>query len=142
MKYIQFLVRVFVFCMVLVLAQAESRVSLAKDGESFLYLPAISNAKPDIPISPTMLVSITPDGKAGNSYSANGIISANGRYVVFESGASDLVPDDTNGKLDVFVYDLHTRTMERVSVRSDGTQSEGMEFTVTHRADISADGRY
>jgi hypothetical protein len=47
------------------------------------------------------------------------------RYVAFHSFASNLVPGDTNGKLDVFVYTRATRTLERVSVSSRGQQANG-----------------
>ena len=57
------------------------------------------------------------------SYSTS--ISADGRYVAFSSDASNLVPGDTNGKQDIFVYDRQTDTIERVSVAADGTQGNG-----------------
>ena len=52
-------------------------------------------------------------------------ISADGRYVAFYSSASNLVPGDTNGTKDIFVYDRQTDTIERVSLASDGTQGNG-----------------
>src|SRR5690242_10203499 len=52
-------------------------------------------------------------------------ISADGRFVAFQSAASNLVPDDTNGVSDVFVRDLQTGTTERVSVDSAGTPGNG-----------------
>ena len=52
-------------------------------------------------------------------------ISADGRYVAFQSSASNLVPGDTNGVGDTFVYDRQTHTIERVSLASDGTQGNG-----------------
>ena len=57
----------------------------------------------------------------------------------FHSDASNLVPGDTNGISDVFVYDRQTHTIERVSVASDGTQGNGHSSSV---GSISADGRY
>ena len=48
------------------------------------------------------------------------VISANGRYVAFASFASNLVPGDTNGTLDVFVADLQTGTIVLASVSSGG----------------------
>ena len=50
-------------------------------------------------------------------------ISADGRYVAFESDADNLVPGDTNGKKDVFVRDRVARTTERISVC--GTSGSG-----------------
>ena len=68
-------------------------------------------------------------------------ISADGRYVAFDSDAANLVPDDTNGHIDVFVHDRLTGQTTRVSVASDGTEARGGGI---YRAtpDISADGRY
>ena len=66
------------------------------------------------------------------------VISANGRFVAFYSVASNLVPDDTNASIDVFVRDLQTGTTTRASVTSDGQQSNGFAWGPA----ISADGRY
>jgi Tol biopolymer transport system component len=52
-------------------------------------------------------------------------ISDDGRYVAYPSNASDLVPDDTNGATDIFVYDRWTNVTERVSRSHDGDQGEG-----------------
>ena len=59
--------------------------------------------------------------------------------MAFNSLASNLVPNDTNGQMDVFLYDRLTDTIERVSVASDGSQALGGESA---GASISADGRY
>ena len=56
-------------------------------------------------------------------------ISASGRYVVFQSLASNLVENDTNGEIDVFLFDRDTDTTLRVSVASDGQQSDGVSIT-------------
>lgn len=65
-------------------------------------------------------------------------LSADGTVMVFSSHSRHLVPGDTNGVEDVFVKDLVTGTIERVSVSSAGDQS-GNASTAP---DISADGRY
>lgn len=49
-------------------------------------------------------------------------ISDNGRFVVLESDADNLVPDDTNGALDVFVFDRAKRSIERANLGSTGQQ--------------------
>src|SRR5207249_1448960 len=61
-----------------------------------------------------------------------------GRLVAFESVAGDLVDDDTNGDIDVFVRDLKTDTTTLVSVNYAGTNSGNSQsrFPV-----FSADGR-
>lgn len=65
-------------------------------------------------------------------------ISADGRYVAFTSGATDLVSGDENGAADTFVRDLQFGTNERVSVDVDGNDPELGSW----RPHISADGRY
>src|SRR5207253_4838913 len=77
---------------------------------------------------------------AGNRGGPSGrapAISADGRFVAFQSGATDLVPGDTNGAYDVFVYDRQTGVTERVSVDSAGNQ--GNDFSGSPV--LSADGR-
>lgn len=57
----------------------------------------------------TILVSVNAHGVVGgNSDSVKPLISSNGQYVVFESQASDLVADDTNGVTDIFLRDLES----------------------------------
>ena len=69
----------------------------------------------------TMLVSRAFDGSPANAESVMPRISANGRYVVFVSNATNLVPmADTNGFADVFVRDLQTGVTSLVSVSSAG----------------------
>jgi len=65
-------------------------------------------------------------------------ISADGRYVAFVSWANNLVEGDTNERPDVFVYDRYTGAIARVSVASDGTQSDG----VSGGPSMSAYGRW
>jgi PKD repeat protein/Tol biopolymer transport system component len=89
--------------------------------------------------STTTRVSKASDGTQGNEDSGyEGYISADGRYVAFDSRASNLVPGDTNGTDDVFVHDRQTGATTRVSVASDGTQGNDWAWG----ASISADGRY
>jgi Tol biopolymer transport system component len=86
----------------------------------------------------TVRVSVGQGGAQGNDISFVQAISADGRFVVFYSYASNLVPNDTNKSPDVFVWDRRTRTTERVSVARHGAQAnDGSDF-----AAISADGRY
>lgn len=80
----------------------------------------------------------TPRTQNGDSFSPS--ISADGRYIVFSSSVDDLIPDDTNGKPDVFVYDRITKAVERVSVSSNGEQSNGASWSGSFS--ISADGRW
>ncbi len=81
------------------------------------------------------LVSVATDGTQANRFSqfdSPGGISADGRYVVFNSYASNLVPNDTNGTSDTFRHDTLTGSTTRVSVASDGTQlTEGSRFDLS-----------
>ena len=86
----------------------------------------------------TTRISLANDGSQGNAPSEYASISADGRYVAFDSDASNLVINDTNNEEDVFVHDRWTGTTERVSITSNGDQADGRSFG---RA-TSADGRF
>lgn len=86
----------------------------------------------------TTLVSRAMTGGPGNDTSFSSDISADGRYIVFESDASDLVAGDTNGSSDVFLYEVPTGSMTLVSRTSAGVSANGFSAG----ASISADGRY
>jgi hypothetical protein len=83
-------------------------------------------------------VSIADDEAEPNDGCRYGDISYTGRYVAFESTATNLVSGDTNGVYDIFVRDRVLGTTTRVSVASDGTQANGESSF----ASISADGRF
>ncbi len=80
---------------------------------------------------------MTADGDQANRASGGAAVSAGGRFVAFHSSATNLVPDDTNRRWDVFVYDRTTGSIERVSVRSDGGESNGASVFPS----ISSSGR-
>jgi len=143
-----------------------TRVSLVTDGtqgNSHSFHPAISangryvafyswasnlvsgdtNGSDDIFVHDTQTgtttrVSLATDGTEGNDLSYNPAISADGRYVAFESFATNLVSGDTNGYVDVFVHDTQTGTTTRVSLATDGTEGNYESYSSA----ISADGRY
>lgn len=79
----------------------------------------------------------TVGGEANDDSSAPDV-SADGRYVVFGSRASDLVADDTNANWDIFVKDRATGAIERVNTSSTGEQANDGAFEPA----ISANGRY
>ncbi len=91
----------------------------------------------------TVRASVSSSGRQANASSSSPSIdsadgAADARFVAFDSLASNLVRNDTNGDRDVFVHDLRTGTTERVSVSSAGRQGNG-----TSRApSISANGRF
>lgn len=93
----------------------------------------------------TERASVSGGGSVANGASQRTTISGNGRFVAFESGASNLVAADTNGEVgtgnDIFVRDRQTGTTERVSVADDESQAVTGGLGSLHPS-ISADGRY
>jgi Periplasmic component of the Tol biopolymer transport system len=94
----------------------------------------------------TSMVSVSSAGVQGDTRSFTGLaLSADGRYVTFNSNASNLVPGDTNEIKDTFVRDRQTGVTSRVSVATDGTQASGgtvFPFGAPFKVSISWDGRY
>ena len=80
----------------------------------------------------TERVSVGPGGAQGNGFSDDPALSADGRFVAFESDASNLVPGDTNDAVDVFVRDRQTGTTRRVS--SGRAASRAMATATTRRS--------
>ena len=72
----------------------------------------------------TERVSVDSGGGEANSDSLYPAISADGRFVVFDSYASNLVPDDTNSAVDAFLHDRLAGITQRVSVSSSGGEPE------------------
>ncbi len=106
-------------------------------------VPGDTNAQRDIFVRDRLLgtttrVSVASDGSQGNGDSSDANLSGDGRYVAFESDATNLVPGDTNGLTDVFVHDLSTGTTTRVSVSATGTQA----LQPSNDPYLSADGRF
>lgn len=85
----------------------------------------------------TTRISVNSQGAQANNFSQAARLSEDGRYVGFESLASNLVPSDTNGVIDVFVHDRQTKRTTRVSVASDGAQANSLSVNPS----MSADGR-
>lgn len=115
---------VVIIFVAIVISQVGGHIALAQQ-------PTIGNTR----------ISIGYDGSQADGDSYNPIISNNGRFVMFASDATNLVPYDTNGTTDVFVFDLETEVMERVSVASNGVQGN-KRSGFDNLADISNDGRY
>lgn len=98
-----------------------------------------TNGQPDVFVFDRVTNTIRrldpPNGQA-NGPALSVSISANGRYVAFESEANNWVPNDTNGVSDIFVYDLLTNAVVRITAR--GTQLNG----ASEDPSISDDGRF
>lgn len=94
----------------------------------------------DLVTGETTRVSVDRQGADGNDGSGGQgpSISAGGRYVAFDSSASDLVPGDGNGRQDVFVRDMATGRTRRASVDMGGGDPDALSFGPA----ITADGRH
>jgi len=86
----------------------------------------------------TVRASVGPLGEEADAGSYAAAISADGRYVAFASHARNLASDDQNRASDVFVKDLLTSSLERMSVGPAGVPSDGS----SEGTSISADGRW
>ena len=85
----------------------------------------------------TQRVSVSSAGEEANAASGISAISNDGRFVVFGSEATNLIPGG-NLPFGIFVHDRQSGTTEIVSVSSRGRQGEGLSSS----PDISADGRF
>ena len=83
-------------------------------------------------------VSVSTGGVQGDLESASPVLSADGKFVAYQSFADNLIPDDQNEGGDIFVRDLQANTTERVSEYTGHYEAEGD----SQRPSISADGRY
>ncbi|MGO4760093.1 TolB family protein, partial [Streptomyces sp. 2MCAF27] len=82
----------------------------------------------DVQTGTTLLVSVPAGGGLGDSHSGNADLSADARYVVFNSSATNMVADDTNAVNDIFIRDLQTGTTTRVSVGDDEAQGNNQSL--------------
>ncbi len=105
----------------------------------------------DVQLGITSLASVDSSGVQANAYSMVSGISPDGRHVVFESEATNLVTADTNGSADVFIHDLIGGLTVRASVDSSGAQGNNHSLLLgtTHGGVsdqphhlISFDGRF
>ncbi len=106
-------------------------------------VPGDTNGYPDAFVhdrqtGQTTRVSVASDGSQGNHGSEAQGISGDGRFVVFESWASNLVPNDTNQYNDIFVRDCIANTTTRVSVATGGGQGNANSYY----SSMNTDGRY
>ncbi len=133
-------------------AQANSgsgEPSLSADGRFVAFLSRATNLVPgdtniaedvfvhDRLTGETTRVSVSSAGDQADHLSNSVAISAEGRFVVFNSGATNLVAGDTNHWADVFVHDRSTGQTTRESVSSAGDQAD----QYSHGASISDGGR-
>jgi Tol biopolymer transport system component len=96
-------------------SSADNLVAGDTNGRNDIFMHDRKNAT-------TWLASVSGAGKLGNHDSDYPAISSDGRFVAFESRASNLVAGDTNACTDAFVHDNVTGTTERASVDSAGVE--------------------
>ena len=128
---------------------ASTRPAISGDGRFVAFQSGASNLVPgdtngaddvflhDLWTGATTRVSVGPGGVQASGASAKPAISTDGRFIAFESVASNLVPGDTNGLTDIFVHDREAGTTTRASVSSNGAQADASSFEPA----LSADGR-
>jgi Tol biopolymer transport system component len=123
-------------------------VSISADGGTVAFDSQSSNLHPDDPLpdadvfardlasGEVELISRAsgPTGAKGVPGSSEPAVSGNGRYVAFQSAASNLDPDDTDGTLDVYLRDRQTYMTEALSPALEAPYNRSFE------AQIAADG--
>ena len=123
---------------------------ISPDGRYVVFASVASNLAPtdsnalsdifrhDLLTGVTEHVSIGVNGGPANGVSLYPAISGDGRYIAFQSTASNLVAGDSEGRTDIFLRDMLTGVTERISVASDGSPAERN----SGYPDLSDDGRY
>jgi len=86
----------------------------------------------------TTRVSADSNGIQGNADSLYPKISGNGQYITYYSNANNLVPGDTNGVTDIFLYNTISKKTTRINVKSNGIQANAPSFDPS----IGENGRY
>jgi Tol biopolymer transport system component len=124
--------------------------SLSGDGQSIAFFSDACNLVNDdtngvkdvfvrdLLLGATQCISVDSNGMQSNGYSSKASISASGRVVAFDSGASNLVGGDTNACTDVFVHDIVTG----ITTRASGDTSDVQGDRTSHYPSISSDGRF
>jgi Tol biopolymer transport system component len=122
-------------------SSAANNLVLATNGNPIplVFPPKLNVFRRDRTNGTTSLVSVNLSGTAGgNGDSYPSAVSTNGRYALFESSASDLVPGDTNSATDVFMRDLLNGTTLLVSASTNGGIANGLSRSSV----MTPDGRY
>lgn len=86
----------------------------------------------------TSRVSLSTTGQEAHAPSLLPKISPTGRWIGFDSAAANLVANDGNGKVDVFVFDRDMSVLTRESVAQNGSDPDGDSYVQA----ISSDGRW
>lgn len=113
-----------------VCAQRELTPAISENGTSIVYASDPDNdGSYDIFLwrddGSVTRVSVAFDGGAANGSSVFPSISADGRFVAFQTVADNIVPNDTNGAADVIVWDRDSGEARRMSLASGGAEARG-----------------
>ncbi|MET3909308.1 VCBS repeat-containing protein [Bradyrhizobium sp. S3.3.6] len=97
-------------------------------------VPGDTNGQPDIFVKDLTtgaitLASTSASGVQGDSWSYQPVFSPDGTRLAFASASDNLVPGDTNSAYDIFVKDLTTGAITRVSTNASGAQADGFQST-------------
>lgn len=93
----------------------------------------------DLQTGTTRLIDVNTAGTgSGNGNAFDPAITPDGRFIVFASGANNLVDGDTNGRDDIFLWDGQTGDLERISL----TDAEGQSDNHSYNPSITPDGRF
>jgi len=107
-------------------------ISISGDGRYLVYAPAPKLTIYDRETGTSRELDIS-------QYDVNNFeISADGRFLVFDSSRDNIVSSDTNQGLDVFLRELATSDTRIVSILGEGNPINGQNFNPS----VSADGRY
>ncbi|HET9769351.1 MAG TPA: hypothetical protein VFS16_00580, partial [Acidimicrobiia bacterium] len=135
---------------------ASNRPSLSGNGRKVVFQSEASNLVAndangatsdvimrDVAAGQTTIVSTNSAGAQSDKSSTSPSISADGRWVSFDSRATTFNPADSGGDVDVYVKDLETGAIEQVSVRSGGGQASAPAGGIVGGdSTVSADGRF
>jgi Tol biopolymer transport system component len=91
-----------------------------------------------VAVSCTGITRVSVSSTQGNGASSAPALSHDGRFVAFQSSASNLVPNDTNNVADIFLRNTAAGSTVLVSVATNGAQANG----ASSRPFVSADGRF
>lgn len=91
----------------------------------------------------TMLANLSSDGNMGNGISLHPSFGFSDKFIAFTSFSDNLVVDDKNNKSDVFLRNLYSGEVERISLSSDDMEADGdSRETSWMGSTVSTDGRY
>lgn len=104
---------------------------ITENGQDLVYLRNRS-------LGTTTLISLGYNGDQPDAKCAEPVISSDGNFIAYSSPATNLVPGDTNGQQDIFLYDVAHATTTLISTGAGSTQTDSTSSSPS----ISADGRY